>query len=209
MNFQRNIPSTTRTSTAMTLVILGLMLSSTGCFLEPESQGADQEVAKERTVQAEEAEPQSAAPDDWAVIVDEDGDSERPAGEIVVEVMRPRVEGTEVGLSMVIEGTAEIPADLHLWVFARRVDFSPFWWPQNEGYIDPETGQWRVQATFGGPQDVGWRFDIAVAVFDYKSHIQLANYLHRAVTSGHYPPIEMPKTAAPPKMLRVMKTSHH
>ena len=123
------------------------------------------------------------------------------------EVTSPR-SGASVEMPVDVKGTAKLPEGYHLWVFVRRIDFDPFWWPQNEGRVDEETGKWRVQVTVGAPQDVGWDFEIAVAVFQGNAHFQLREYRREAMRTGEWRPIEMPETAMPPQIIKIRKVGN-
>ncbi|HKH47673.1 MAG TPA: hypothetical protein VKM72_23700 [Thermoanaerobaculia bacterium] len=128
----------------------------------------------------------------------------------VVQVIKPNP-GQEAGSHVDVEGTAELPPDHHVWVFARHESFrgSDEWWPQNEGRVSPENGKWNVRAVLGGPQDVGDDFDVAVAVFTPGQHRQLRDFLRKGRETGNYPPIEMPDAACPPVLRVVRKTSNN
>lgn len=130
-----------------------------------------------------------------------------PAADCVLQVREPR-SGQEVASGVSVEGIASLPPGQHLWVFARRVNFKPLWWPQGEALVDPNSGKWKVFATIGAPQDVGWDFDVAVAVFATEEHLQLQNGLTKAMETGNFRPIRMPEAVCPPIMLGVKKTSH-
>lgn len=125
-----------------------------------------------------------------------------------VTIEEPR-DGLEVGLSVIVKGTATIPSGYHVWVLARRVDFEGFWWPQAEGRINPTTQKWRAAVTVGQRQDVGWDFDIAVIVVDEEKHIRLGDYRRNAMRTGDWRPIEAPPTATAPIILTVTKVSHN
>jgi len=123
------------------------------------------------------------------------------------EVTRPGANGAEAGRTLVVEGTARLPTGCHLWVFARRTDFEPMWWPQHRVVVDPETGKWSVEITLGEPRDVGRFFDVAVGVFGEEAHLKLSAYYVNAMKTGDWLPIEMPEVAAPPRLFRVKKVS--
>lgn len=126
--------------------------------------------------------------------------------EIAFEVTCPERDNTEVGGILKVEGTATLPTGHHLWVFARRVDFEPMWWPQNRGIVDPEDGTWKVEATIGEPKkDAGRFFDIAVAVFGEEAHSKLVAYRNESMQTGIWRPMPMPEAAAPPKLFKVKK----
>lgn len=130
--------------------------------------------------------------------------------EFAVNVTSPAREGIEVKKTMLVKGTAELPPGYHLWVFVRREDFGAdkVWWPQNEGRINPRTGEWKVPVYFGGEQDIDWDFDIAVAVFDMDAHHELREWLKDANEIKSWEPRLMPRTAAPPQFFKVHKKDH-
>ena len=116
--------------------------------------------------------------------------------------------GASVEMLVDVKGSAKLPEGHHLWVFVRRIDFDPFWWPQNEGRVDEESGKWRVQVTVGAPQDVGWDFEVAVAVFQGNAHFQLREYRREAMRTGEWRPIEMPEVAIAPQIIRIKKVGN-
>lgn len=128
----------------------------------------------------------------------------------LIKLAEPR-EGQQVGQSVTVKGTATIPAGGHLWVFARRENFEDqdVWWPQAEGRIDPKTGEWKVSASIGGRQDIGWSFDIAVAVFEEDDNLELKSHVREAMKTGNWLPIEMPDSICTPRLLKVKKNSHN
>lgn len=137
------------------------------------------------------------------------GDSRsRPA--CLIQLAEPR-EGQQVGQSVTVKGKATLPAGGHLWVFARRENFGDqdVWWPQAEGRIDPGTGEWKVSASIGEQRDIGWSFDIAVAVFEEDDNLELKSYIREAMKTGSWLPIEMPSSICPPRLLKVKKSSHN
>jgi hypothetical protein len=138
------------------------------------------------------------------------GTKSRPTPACLIKVAEPR-DGQQAGQSVTVRGTATLPAGGHLWVFARREDFGDqdVWWPQAEGRIDSKTGEWRVSATIGMLRDIGWSFDIAVAVFEESNNLELKSYVREAMKTGNWMPIEMPESICPPRLLKVKKTSHN
>jgi hypothetical protein len=128
----------------------------------------------------------------------------------LIKLAEPR-NGQQVGRSVTVKGTATIPAGDHLWVFARRENFQDqdVWWPQAEGRIDPGTGEWKVSTSIGEPHDIGWTFDIAVAVFKEDENLALKNQVREAMKTGNWLPIEMPASVCPPQFLKVKKNSHN
>lgn len=129
------------------------------------------------------------------------------AEEISVKITSPVNKG-RVGQKVKVRGTAYIPGGYHLWIVARHKDFKPLWWPQREAEVDPTTGKWDSLAFLGSPQDIGSDFDIGVIVINEEAHAQLRDYWVKAMQYGKWKPIEIPKTAAAPELIRVTKISH-
>jgi len=124
-----------------------------------------------------------------------------------IEVTEPQC-GSKVGRETTVEGTASLPRGHYLWVLARREDFKPSWWPQREAEVNPKTHKWSATAVFGGPQDIGWNFDVGVISVDQEGHTLLKDYLMKAMRTGDWRPIEIPPTSLPPQTLSVKKASH-
>jgi len=139
-------------------------------------------------------------------LVARNGDAQKNE-QVDIKVTDPR-NGSNVGREMVVKGTAYLPRGHYLWVLARRNDFKPLWWPQREAEVDPKTHKWSATAVFGGPQDVGWDFDIGVIAVNEKEHALLKDYWIKAMRTGDWKTIEMPPSAAAPQILKVKKVSH-
>jgi len=127
------------------------------------------------------------------------------AASCVMHLLAPYPE-QEVSAGVAVEGIALLPPGHHLWVFARRADFAPLWWPQGEGVPDPASGRWKVLATIGEPQDVGRSFDLAVAVFAGEEHARLRDWLAQSTASGAFRPLAMPAAVCPPELRTLRKT---
>ncbi len=128
--------------------------------------------------------------------------------DITVKITEPEKDGIEVRGTYMVKGTASIPAGDHLWVLARRDDFEPFWWPQNEGKIDPTNGEWKVSVTFGQEGDIGWDFDIAAVVVSEEGQAVLSAYREKAMETGEWRPIKMPAVVGAPLLRKVRKVGH-
>jgi len=124
-----------------------------------------------------------------------------------IRITAPK-DGSTVSRETIVTGTASIPKGHHLWILARRNDFEPLWWPQREAKIDDKTGEWRATVAFGGPQDIGWEFNIGVITVNNAGHTILMNYWKKAMKSGDWRLVEIPKVSSPPKILKVTKMSH-
>ena len=125
-----------------------------------------------------------------------------------VQISDPTRDGIEVKKGMTVKGTANIPSGYHVWILVRRIDFEGFWWPQNEGKIDPRSHDWKVFVTIGQEQDIGWEFDIIAIVVNEKDHIELKNYRKKAMLTGDWRPIESPSSLCSPQVRTVKKVSH-
>lgn len=105
--------------------------------------------------------------------------------------------GEPVGQEVQVTGTAKIVPGEHAWLVARRVDFAPRWWPQGpELAVDAKTGEWSGNVVLGGPQDDGWKFDIAVVIVNNKGNAMLDAYRDKAMDTGDWRPIKIQETAA-------------
>lgn len=114
----------------------------------------------------------------------------------------PGQDGSEVGQGTAVQGTAVLPSAQHLWVLVhRRQGFANAWWPQGEGQVEPGTHRWRVNVTFGVPQDVGYEFEIAVITVNEDVHQDLQR-------RQRTPPIPLPPTTFPAHYRTVKKVSH-
>jgi hypothetical protein len=127
------------------------------------------------------------------------------AQDISVQITDPSRDGVEIHKTRLVKGIASIPSGSHLWVFARRADFEGVWWPQGEGKVNPSNNEWQVSVTFGTAEDIGWDFDIAVAVVSENSHSILKDYRIKAMKTGEWRPIEMPQVLTAPVLRKVKK----
>lgn len=128
--------------------------------------------------------------------------------ETQVKITDPDRDGTQVGVEMDVKGTADIPGGTYLWVLVHRVKgFKKVWWPQEETEIDPLTLKWEVFVVFGGPQDIGFEFEIAAIVVNEMEHLKLKEYRDKAMKTGNFYPIKMPPTVAAPVIRKVKKVS--
>ena len=127
-----------------------------------------------------------------------------------VEFTVPEEDGLKVGKETLVKGTANVPGGNYLWVLVHRTKgFKRVWWPQNEAEIDPIKKTWDVNVVFGGPQDIGYEFEIAAIVVKEPEHLKLQAYRDKAMSSGHWPPIPMPQTVTAPKIRTVKKVNHN
>ena len=107
-----------------------------------------------------------------------------------VVITSPR-NGDVVGIGGEVKGYAYIPEHAHLWVLARRKDVGG-WWPQGDGPLAVDNGQWTVHVRYGEPRDAGHHFDIVtLAVGDAMNELWM-NWVTNARTTGEYPPVQLP-----------------
>ena len=123
-----------------------------------------------------------------------------------VRIVSPKP-GEEVGAAVTVRVTGVIEDGNQLWLFLRREDFEPFWWPQSR-LQQVKPGVWQGRAHTGAPHDVGWAFEIAVATFGAETSKELENFRRTAMRSGSWAPIEMPETTSVVSIVKVLKVGH-
>ncbi len=129
--------------------------------------------------------------------------------QVHVTVLEPPEDGQEVGITMLVKGTAVLPKDTFLWVLAHRVqDHKNAWWPQGEVEVDPKNSTWTKQVKFGEEHDIGYQFEIAVIALAKEEHEKLSRYWFMVKRTGRSHPIKMPPTTSPPTIRNVQKVSH-
>lgn len=125
-------------------------------------------------------------------------------------ISEPR-NGGQVAREASVSGTANLAPSEYAWLVARRFDFAPNWWPQGRYLdVDARTGEWRGTAVFGGPQDVGWEFDVAVMIVTSEGNQRLLNYREKAIETGDWRPIRIQDLVKgkSPCAVKVRKTGH-
>ena len=127
----------------------------------------------------------------------------------IVRISVPEHDGENVGRKIEVSGSASLPPGTHLWVLVHVTPgFKGFWWPQNEGEVDPKTGTWKVDVTLGEKsEDIGHDFEIVVITVDEGSNAVLHDKRAIAVVTDKYPPIVMPPTTSAPVIRKVRKVS--
>ncbi|HEX5757843.1 MAG TPA: hypothetical protein VF121_01480 [Thermoanaerobaculia bacterium] len=123
-----------------------------------------------------------------------------------LEITDPRA-GQGVPGRIAVKGTAAMSRGTYLWVFVRRWDFEPRWWPQGEAIWDEETKEWHGFATLGKRVDIGWEFDVIAAVVAPKEHLELTDYLKQGMETGRFRPDEFPPALCVSTPVRVIKKS--
>ena len=107
-----------------------------------------------------------------------------------VKISTPR-EGDAVGAAGQVEGSAELPADSHLWILVRRKDFDG-WWPQGGAAAAVIGTRWSVSVTYGGPQDAGHEFEIAALAVGPATHDLWTGWIRQVSETGRFPPVRLP-----------------
>lgn len=119
-----------------------------------------------------------------------------PDGRKQLSISSP-LSGDEVGSQAPVSGNVgNIPKGKHLWVCVRRELLPEVkqgkWWPQ-QGQIDPEpNGTWAVGVSFGGPQDIGFHFQIIAVLVDDKTNQDFETYISHGVATNDYRPVKLP-----------------
>ena len=109
-----------------------------------------------------------------------------------VEIRLPK-NGARVAGAGIVEGTASLPSDSHLWVLARRKD-ADGWWPQGAGAITLDGNRWSVSVIYGEPHDAGRDFEIAALVVGTPTHELWTDAVARVKETGLYPPVKLPSS---------------
>jgi hypothetical protein len=118
-----------------------------------------------------------------------------------VTITSPK-EGEPVGPDGDVSGTAAIPVDKFLWVFAHRKGLQN-WWPQGGGPASVIQGSWHVAVTYGLQRDIGRDFEIAATLVDGEANAKLKAWFERADRTGTYPPVPFPSAAVGCPIVRI------
>jgi hypothetical protein len=129
-----------------------------------------------------------------------------PGTECRVELVDPQP-GQQVTGGMKVQVRAEVPPGGNIWVFARHETRRPrnLWWPQQEGWVNRNTGVWETDVVFGLPVDVGDQFDVVAAVVAQREHLDLRAYFDQGEETGKWPAIDMPKVICTSEVVTVTK----
>jgi hypothetical protein len=100
-----------------------------------------------------------------------------------LDILSPR-SGATVAEAGIVEGSAALPDDSHLWVLARRKDFDG-WWPQGSGAVPVTNNRWNVPVQYGEPHDAGYAFEIAAIVVGRSTH---------ELWTALRPPVQLPSS---------------
>jgi hypothetical protein len=124
-----------------------------------------------------------------------------------VRITKP-AEGSQVAGTALISGTATLPTNGHLWIFAHQVGFNGYW-PQGGGPAQLTGRDWDVFVYFG-QRGIYGRFEVIAMVVDDQTHRNLQDWVQRAPnTIPPYQPIPLPTMidGCSITRLRVEKTS--
>ena len=113
----------------------------------------------------------------------------------------------ECGAVVRVEGISKKYPNRFLWVFAHRVDLTDQWWPQTSTVNVNDDGSWIIGANLGGPQDIGFPFEIVAMWVNESVHKKMKNYISTGASTNHYPPIQLPKGELTTKV-KVRKVRH-
>ena len=91
-------------------------------------------------------------------------------------------QGDKVGPSATVRGSANIPVDGYLWLFARKTSMGNQWWPQAGGAIKPEgpNNEWEAEVFFGIPADIQSNFDVVAVVVNQQTDKGLTKWFSTA-----------------------------
>lgn len=111
-----------------------------------------------------------------------------------VEILSPRP-GQHVAETGIVEGRATTSSGVYLWVLGHRKDVDG-WWPQGDGAV-PVAGEfWSVQVNYGGPEDLGFEFEIAAVLVTRPVHERWLEWVHAVKDTGQFPPVRLPMPPA-------------
>lgn len=116
-------------------------------------------------------------------------------------------EGAECGANVKVEGQSRKFPNKDLWIFAHMKSFKDKWWPQPGPVNLEEDGRWSGVAFLGGPQDIGFDFEIKALWVDSSVNEMLKDYLRRGDQAGEYFGIALPE-GSPSAMVTVKKVRH-
>jgi hypothetical protein len=109
-----------------------------------------------------------------------------------LNIIRP-TDGQECGSSVKVEGKSKGFPGKFLWIFAHVKYLRNMWWPQMNAVNLEPNGHWEMIAFLGGPQDVGFEFEITATWVDSSSNKMLNDYMTAGNQTGNYPGIKLPE----------------
>ncbi len=123
----------------------------------------------------------------------------------VINITDPK-EGDIVQASAIVSGiiSGELPEGRYMWLVVNPQKAPGQWWPQG-GQIAPLQGKWDIQATFGGMQDIGTKFKIAVILINKVDDQYYQDYFAKGKQTGNYPGIPLPASTKIMDSISVMR----
>ncbi len=107
-----------------------------------------------------------------------------------VRITSPR-HGEGVADAGIVRGYASFSPGAYLWALVRRHDVDG-WWPQGDGPIPVADGCWSAQVRYGGPEDAGFRFEIAAVVVASTVNDVWIEWVQNVKSTGLFPPVQLP-----------------
>lgn len=111
-----------------------------------------------------------------------------------VEILSPHP-GERVAETGVVQGRATISSDTYLWVLVHRKGVDG-WWPQGDGPPPIVADAWSVHVNYGGPQDIGFQFEVAAVLVTQAIHEQWLEWVQSVKDTGEFPPVRLPMPPA-------------
>ncbi len=99
--------------------------------------------------------------------------------------------GEEVGATVRVEGRGTNVPEKFLWVYSHREGLED-WWPQGGAIKLKKNGEWKQGVFLGGPQDIGFDFEIKAIWVDEKTNRRLKDYFAEGNRTGNFPGIPLP-----------------
>jgi hypothetical protein len=115
-------------------------------------------------------------------------------------------QGDKVGPSATVRGTANVPLDGYLWLFARKTSMGNQWWPQAGGAVNPDdtTSEWEAEVFFGIPADIQSNFDVVAVVVNQQTDRDLTKWFSTAHQTRQ--PVRFPDAISGCPIVRVRVT---
>jgi Methyltransferase domain len=111
-----------------------------------------------------------------------------------IEILSPHTAQrvAEIGI---VKGRANVPDGAYLWVLVHRTDIDG-WWPQGDGPVPVAAEFWTVPVHYGGPEDVGFRFEVAAVIVTRTVHERWLEWVQAVKDTGEFPPVKLPMPPA-------------
>jgi hypothetical protein len=121
-----------------------------------------------------------------------------------VTITEPK-DGANVGQSYIIKGKSDVRDGSQIFVLIHVKQLTEQWWPQNKPIVQAD-GSWEAFGTFGGQQDIGRNFEIAVATFTGEDLKKIEKYRYIGQSTNQWLPIQFPETTSNVCVITVKKT---